>query len=421
MKAVILVAGKGERLLPLTANRPKHLLPIAGKSLLEWLLKGVKEAGIQEVLLVTNYMEKMIRERIGDGSSLGLKICYVKQEEMSGTANAFYSAKDFIADEDFIGIYGDLYLAPGVVNKIITGHRMGEATITGLKRDPYLYGALKIEGGKVLGIVEKPKPGTAPSDITNAGIYVFPSQVFNHIQKTTLSSRGEYEITDTINLMIASGIKTRVQMLEFDEWLDVGHPWTLLEANEREMKNLKGCIKGKVEEGANLHGEVYVASSAIIKSGVYIEGPVYIGEGCDVGPNSYIRPCTVLSQNNKIGAGSEIKNSILLNGAHVPHLSYVGDSIIGEKTNFGAGTITANLRFDNKPVKMTSKGQRLDTGRRKFGAVVGDNVQTGVNVSIHPGVRIGNNTWIEPGSVITVDVPDGVIFLKNGSEKPKTY
>jgi UDP-N-acetylglucosamine diphosphorylase / glucose-1-phosphate thymidylyltransferase / UDP-N-acetylgalactosamine diphosphorylase / glucosamine-1-phosphate N-acetyltransferase / galactosamine-1-phosphate N-acetyltransferase len=340
---------------------------------------------------------------------------------MSGTANAFYSAKDFTADEDFLGIYGDLYLAPGVLSKVVMGHQRGGVTITGLKRDPYFYGALKILGDRVLGIVEKPKPGTAPSDITNAGVYVFPPQVFKHIQKTALSSRGEYEITDTINQMITANIKARVQMLEFEEWLDIGHPWTLLEANDRAMKSLKGSIQGKIEEGANLHGEVYVASSAIVKSGVYIEGPVYIGEGCDVGPNSYIRPGTVLAQNNKVGAGSEVKNSILLNGAHIPHLSYVGDSIIGEKTNFGAGTITANLRFDNKPVKMTSKGQRVDTGRRKFGAVVGDNVQTGINVSIHPGVIIGNNAWIEPGSVVTVDVPEGVIFLKNGSEKPKTY
>jgi len=421
MKAVILIAGKGERLLPLTANRPKHLLPIAGKPLLEWLLIGVKEAGIQEVLLITNYMEKMIRERIGDGSSLGLKISYVKQEEMSGTANAFYSGEGFTAGEDFLGIYGDLYLAPSVLSKVVTGHLCGETTITGLKRDPYLYGALKVAGDQVLGIVEKPKPGSAPSDITNAGIYIFPPQVFKYIQKTALSSRGEYEITDTINQMIIAGIKTRVQMLEFNEWLDVGHPWTLLEANERAMKNLKGSIHGKIEEGVYLQGEVYVASSAVVKSGVYIEGPVYIGEGCEVGPNSYIRPGTVLTQNNKIGAGSEVKNSILLNGAHIPHLSYVGDSIIGEKTNFGAGTITANLRFDNEPVKMTSKAQRVDTGRRKFGVVVGDNVQTGINVSIHPGVRIGNNAWIEPGSVVTMDVSDGVIFLKNGSEKPKIY
>ena len=421
MKAVILIAGKGERLLPLTANRPKHLLPIAGKPLLEWLLIGIKEAGIFDVLLVTHYKEKMIKERIGDGSSLGLKINYVSQKEMSGTANAFNYAIDFIAGDDFLGIYGDLYLAPNVLKKVVSAHSHGQTTITALKRDPYLYGALKVEKDRVLEIVEKPKPGTAPSDVTNAGIYVFPPEVFKHIQDTTLSPRGEYEITDTINHMINSGILTRVHMIESNDWIDVGNPWTLLEANERAMKNLKGNIEGNIEKGSYFKGEIFIAKSAIIKSGVYIEGPAFIGDNCEIGPNSYIRPGTVLIQNNKVGAGSEIKNSILFNGAHIPHLSYVGDSIIGERTNFGAGTITANLRFDNKPVKMTIKEMRVDTGRRKLGTIIGDDVQTGINVSIHPGVKIGNKVWIEPGSTVTLDVPDNVILLRDGSKKPKQY
>lgn len=421
MKAVILAAGKGERLRPLTETRPKQLLPIGGRQQLEWLLRNVADAGITEALLVTHYREEMIKARYGDGSSLGLKLSYARQEKMGGTADAFRYAEDFAGGKEFLGMNGDLYLSPGILKEVVRAHRRGRMTVTGLERDPYLYGALRLAGDKVLGVVEKPKPGTAPSNVTNAGIYVFPASVFDKIRETKPSPRGEYEITDTINLMIASGVEARLHMLDEDDWLDIGHPWTLLEANTRALARLDPKIEGKVEEGAKINGPVYIAPTARVRSGVYIEGPVYIGEGCDIGPNNYIRAGTTLVGNNRVGAGCEVKNSIIMDRAAVPHLSYVGDTIIGERCNLGAGTITANLRFDHGNVVMTVRGERVETGLRKLGTVMGDDCQTGVNVSIHPGVKIGVGAWIAPGVTVSKDVPDGVLLTPEGArEKPKS-
>jgi len=422
VKAVIIAAGKAERLRPLTSTKPKQLIPIGGRPQLEWLLKGVAEAGIKDVLLVTHYMEEKIKARFGDGKEYGVKLHYTRQEEMLGTGDAFRYAEKFAAGKDFIGMNGDLYLSPGIIDEVVKAHEEGTLTVTGLERDPYLYGALRLQGDSVLGIVEKPAPGTAPSNVTNAGIYVFPSGIFDAIRATRLSPRGEIEVTDSVNNLIAGGVRGRVHMLEEEDWLDIGHPWHVLEANTRILNRLESNIEGKVEEGAHIQGPVYVAPTARIRSGVYIEGPAYIGPDCDVGPNNFIRAGTTLCGGNRVGGSCELKNTILMEKAAVPHLSYVGDSIIGERCNLGAGTITANLRFDHKNVKMTIKDKGVDTGLRKLGMVMGDDCQTGINVSLHPGVKVGAGAWIAPGVTVDKDVPEGVLLTPTGlQEKPKSH
>ena len=156
-----------------------------------------------------------------------------------------------------------------------------------------------------------------------------------------------------------------------DYWMDVGRPWDLLKANEVLMSRIKGSVKGTVEPGATLKGEVVVEEGATVRSGSYIDGPVYISQGCDIGPNCYIRPSTSLGMGVKVGASVEVKNSIIMAKTHVPHHNYVGDSVIGERCNLGAGTKIANLRFDNMPVKVTVSGEVIDTGLRKLGVIMG--------------------------------------------------
>jgi bifunctional UDP-N-acetylglucosamine pyrophosphorylase/glucosamine-1-phosphate N-acetyltransferase len=139
---------------------------------------------------------------------------------------------------------------------------------------------------------------------------------------------------------------------------------------------------------------------------------VFIDEEADVGPNCYIRGGTSLGRKVRIGNAVEIKNSLIMDGTHIGHLSYVGDSVIGERCNFGAGTITANLRFDDAKIKMTIKGKIVDTGRRKLGVVVGDNVKTGIRSSFMPGVKVGTNAIVGPNLMVERDLPaDSVSFL----------
>ena len=161
--------------------------------------------------------------------------------------------------------------------------------------------------------------------------------------------------------------------------------------------------------------------SARIRSGAYIEGPVFIDEEADVGPNCFIRSGTSLGKKVRVGNAGEIKNSIIMDGTHVGHLSYVGDSVLGEKCNLGAGTITANLRFDDGRIKMMIKDKVVDTGRRKLGAILGDNVKTGIKSLFMPGVKVGANTWVGANFMVERDLPANVVAtLKQNCEiKPK--
>lgn len=160
-----------------------------------------------------------------------------------------------------------------------------------------------------------------------------------------------------------------------------------------------------------MKGPIWLEDNAVVKSGCYIEGPVYLGEECRIGPNARIRPFTSVQDHAVVGTSCEVKNSIIMAGAKVPHLSYIGDSIIGENCNLGAGTITANIRFDEEPLKMRVKSRLQNTERKKLGAIMGDGVQTGINVSLLPGVRIGSGSWIGPGAIISKDVPSGQLVI----------
>ncbi len=420
MKAVLLAAGAGERLMPITATRPKHLIKVGGKPILQFCLEAVKRAGITETIIVTHYMGESIRSYFGEGKKLGLKINYVEQKEILGTGNAAEVAEPYV-DDDFVLIYGDLLFGQDAVKDVLAQFkkRKTAAAMAVVPVDrPENYGIIEQDSeGKVKRLVEKPSPGKAPSNLANAGIYAFSKDVFNKIKQTKASVRGEWELTDSITMLAEEGKTVLAAQLSKDDWFDVGRPWDLLDANNWALKRMDHKVLGTVEQGAHLIGPVTVSESARVRSGAYIEGPVFIDEDADVGPNCYIRSGTSLGQKVRVGNACEIKNSIFMDGAHAGHLSYVGDSILGEKCNLGAGTVMANLRFDDGRIKMTVKGRVVDTGRRKLGAVLGDNVKTGVKSLFMPGVKVGVNSWVGANFMVERDLPaDSIALLKQNSE-----
>ncbi|HXX72592.1 MAG TPA: bifunctional sugar-1-phosphate nucleotidylyltransferase/acetyltransferase [Candidatus Acidoferrales bacterium] len=405
MKAVILAAGEGKRMWPLATAKPKHLLPIAGRPMISILITTLASAGIKEVSVVVGFKGELIQSLLGDGTRFGLSIEYLRQPKWTGTASAVEVARQSVGDESFLAIYGDLLVSPSCIETVLEkAHEcskvMGIARLAGQSQ----YGVVEVRGDNLTRIREKPLGNVKGEGWINTGIYVLDRDIFRSISGTGRSKRAEYELTSSLQHLIDEGKEVKAAAVSRGEWMDVGRPWDLLEANERVLMNSTTQVKGTVESGVTIKGPVSLEDSACIKSGSYVEGPAYVGEGSTVGPNARIRPCTSIGNGVIVGASCEIKNSIVMTGTRIPHLSYVGDSVIGENCNVAAGTITANIRLDEAMVKVKLKGRTLSSGRRKLGTIMGDGVQTGINSSLMPGVRIGPGAYVGPGVVVYDDV-----------------
>ncbi|MFX1511627.1 MAG: bifunctional sugar-1-phosphate nucleotidylyltransferase/acetyltransferase [Promethearchaeota archaeon] len=406
MKAVIVAAGKGLRLRPFTTTIPKPLIPVSGRPLLDHTIKMLDKGGFTEILIVVSARDKLIQERY-ETVNLGPQVSTIIQKDQKGTADAFSLAEKFCENEAFLGMNGDVVISPQKMKPIVEIIRSlkKDHLIVGVRKDdPSRYGVLDEENGYCREIVEKPQDSI--SNIINAGIYYFQSSIFDRIRQTSPSKRNELEITDSIHHTIQAGEKVRIHVLS-SWWLDIGLPWDLLDANSLLMMEQTPRVRGIVETGAIMKGPVIVGENSVIKSGTYVEGPVIIGSNCTIGPNCYIRASTYLEGDNHIGNGVEIKNSIIMQGTSIGHLSYVGDSILGRKCNFGAGTKVANLRFDEQPVKVKINEKVVSSGKRKLGVFLGDNVKTGINASLMPGIKAGPNSIIGAAICVKKDVePD---------------
>jgi len=400
LKAIILAAGEGSRMRPLTYTRPKIMLPIANKPILEHLLIEARKAGIGEFVFIVGYHDEQVRDYFGNGEKWGVTIDYCTQKKQLGTADALKMTEGLV-DGNFLVMNGDIIVSQKDIRSLA---KRSDNTLSVVEvEDSQNWGVVELSEGKVVHIYEKvEKP---PSHMANAGLYLFTPDIFDAISQTSKSLRGEYEITDSIQLMIDKG--HRISYQEIGYWLDLSYPWDLLPANESLLVEIKAQNLGEVEENVVIKDGVSIDKNTVVRSGSYIVGPVIIGQDCDIGPNCYIRPYTSIGDNCHIGSAVEVKNCIIMKGSKIPHQNYVGDSIIGEECNFGAGTKIANLRLDKKNVTVAS----IDTKRRKLGAIIGDRVETGINACINAGSMIGNNTHIGPGAIASgVILPDSKIF-----------
>ena len=391
IQAVIMAAGKSTRTWPLTLTKPKPLLKVMNKEIIKRNLDALQGL-VGEVIIIVGFKKEMIIEEIGHKYGR-LKIRYAEQKTQLGTGHALKCVERLIKGK-FIVMGGDDIFS----KKDIKACLKHKYSVLGCKvEDPGRFGVFVVKGKEVKKVVEKPKKFV--SGIANAGLYVFDKSVFKF--KLRKSQRGEYEIIDYINALIK---KERVVCENVKgRWLSVGYPWDLIEANSVLVSEIKNDIKGKVEKNVIVKGKLKAGKGTKILSGTYIKGNVIIGENCLIGPNCYLRGNTSIGNGCHIGQAVEIKNSIIMDNAKVPHLSYIGDSVIGENSNLGAGTITANLKHDNKNVRSVVKGKIVDTGRRKLGTIIADDVHTGINTTIYPGRKIWPGVSTLPGEIIDKD------------------
>ncbi|MEM4672467.1 MAG: sugar phosphate nucleotidyltransferase [Sulfolobales archaeon] len=409
MELLILAGGRGERLRPVTDTRPKPLIPILGRPLLQLTLDSFLSR-VSRFLVVAEYRYEDVKRFIESyASEKGVEIEVIRQGKELGTGHAVQVALPHIRSEEVIVLYGDLFIEKSLVDRILSAP--AESLVGVSVPNPWEYGVLLLDGDRVVRIIEKPHPREAPSNMINAGIYKFKSKTLELVNKLEFSERGEIELTDLIEIARRSDVEIRLIRSSQDEWSEIGRPWDILEIHKKLLSRMnERTIKGRVDPRAVIEGPVYIGEGAVVKGSTYIEGPVYIDDEAVIGPNSYIRPYTYVGRRARVGFSTEVKESVIFEGAKLPHLNYVGDSVICENTNLGAGTLIANLRFDEQPVKVSLKGSRVSSGRVKLGAFVGGYVKTGINVSILPGVKVGAYSIIYPGVVVGRDVEYGSVI-----------
>ncbi len=402
MKAFILAAGKGTRMRPLTENTPKPVLPVAGKPILQHLVDNIEDK-VDEIIILVGWKAREIRDKINSSKA---KIRYTKQDELLGTADAIAHANEFI-NEKFICMNGDIIIPKQTLHDFIDFFSNKEGSTIGMAKvnNPSSYGVMKTDGEMVTEIVEKPED--PQSDLINAGLYGFTPEIFDAINDTEKSNRGEYEITDSLEIIMDESTLYGFEIPK-GEWYELSRPWELLSVNKELMKeNVGKNIEGKIEDNVHIEGNVYISKSAVVREGAYVKGPVFIGENASIGPNCYIRPATYIGKGCKVGSAVEVKNSIIMEGTQVPHHNYVGDSVIGKNCNFGSGTKVANLRLDEKNIDVIHREEGIDSGRRKLGVIMGDEVKTGINSMIDPGTIIWQKCFIGPGVVAEGEIGPG--------------
>jgi len=239
----------------------------------------------------------------------------------------------------------------------------------------------------------------------DADLIVHPAAWFTQAELATFVAEPSYGTMSIAEGVVLLSRKGATRELRATQSFTITYSWDLLRANVEAMTSRKSYVQ---ESGAHaslyVDGRLQVGKGTKILPGVVIEGDVIIGDHCKVGPNCYIRGSTAIGDKCHVGQAVEIKNSILLPGTNIGHLSYLGDSILGEKVNLGAGTITSNLRHDGGSHRSPIEGQMVDTGRRKLGAIIGDGVHTGIHTSVYPGRKLWPKTSTLPGAIVDKDI-----------------
>ncbi len=312
MKVILLAAGLGKRLEPVTSSLPKPMIMISGKPILEYIINDLKNAGFTDFCLVVGHQNEKIKKYFGNGSSFDIKISYVEQKIFSGTASATKLAKNFVGDQSFL-----LYLADTIIPKNLNNHlekmikSNNEISILSSKILPSQIGnvgTIEVKKNNVLKITEKDL--NSKSHLGWSGIAFFSNDyIFQMIEKLNPSQRGEFEITDAFNLILTNKIK--IENFTCEGYVDAGTISGLLELNQIILNKEKNIIENNSD----------------------INFPVYIGKQCHIGKNVELGPFVSIGNNVNIADNVKLKNSVILDNSKILSNQKISDSVIDEYGN----------------------------------------------------------------------------------------
>ena len=385
--AVVLAAGEGTRLRPLTRNRPKPMLPAGNRPILEHVLDALVETGVEDIVLVVGYECDRVQNHFGS-SYRNRPITYVRQDKQLGTGHALLSARDAV-DGSMLVVNGDTLIDPTIVEDVRDRFAEGDvaaalAVLDG--PDPQEYGAVDVETDVVTSLVEK--PDADDYRLINAGVYAFEESIFAAIEATP-RERGELALTDALVGLIDD---RRVGAAETDgTWVDATYPWDLL-ALTREV--LADGISTVPERDRG----VWIAESARIHETATVQRPAVVGPDSEVGPGAVVGPDVALGRNVTVGANATVTTAVLDDDTRIGPGSTLVDAVVGQRVRVGAGSVVpggpAEVRVGNEILE-----------GRPLGALLADRVHAEGNVTFAPGALVGPNARLAAGVHVTECVP----------------
>jgi len=390
-QAVVLAAGRGERLYPLTSLRPKVMLPVGNKPILQHILEALAGNGVRDIILVVGYCKQYVQDTLGSGDAIGVRIRYVVQEQQLGTGNALAMASR-LTDDRFLVVSGDNLVATETLRPLIGMD--AECVLVKESGSPFHYGLVMVRDGKVTHFMEK--PGVQLSRWVNTGNYVLSRKVFQHLDT-------EVDLPSALQQMVDSGAAFTILPTE-QTWLDATYPWDLLNINNNALEQVEPRFEGEREEGVVIRGNVQVGKGSVVRAHSYLVGPLVIGSGTEIGPYTAVFPGTSIGDNVVIAPFSEIRNSILENSVRIGSHSVVTNAILSEGCSFSA-------RFHARHGEVRRQGHQQEDYRVHGGAVVAEFVDGGDDVSLEAGVLVGKGARIGSGRRLAQDIPEDAIVL----------
>jgi UDP-N-acetylglucosamine diphosphorylase/glucosamine-1-phosphate N-acetyltransferase len=421
LQAVILAGGAGKRVFPLAAIKPKPMFKVLGKPLIQHVIELLKVNGLDSFVVVVGHGGEQIKEYLGDGGKFGVDITYTVQEEALGMANALETAEALAEDHFFVVNADDLFEGILIADMVTKFRECSAEIVLSCKpvEETWKFGIITLDGDRVTNLVEKPPKGKETGNLAVIGVYLMSKKIFDYFRRIPVS---DHQYEDAIQKFIEDG--NRVCATRYERFFaGYKYPWDLFTINAYLMNTqvTQPHIEENVliSESAKIEGNVWICKGAKILDNAVVKGPCYIGEKTVVGTNCLIRDYASVGDNCIIGFTTEVKSSIIGDNC-LFHMNYIGDSIISDSCLFGAGATTGNFRFDEKTIKVTIDGKRVDTGKDKLGGIVGGYSRAGINSSLAPGVKIGPYSIVGAGVNLQEDLAPGkMIFIDKKSNTVK--